>query len=186
MSFKKRLAWRARQPRSVERTAFTPWLRNRGSLTACLQARGTFAVRLLRQGLAMPTLDEAIALGIKRNQLAWVREVALFCDGQPVVFAHTVLPYRPRGALTLWFERLGNRSLGAVLFSHHGFARGALKNKRLDRRHALFQPAIEAMQLGTAAPSILWARRSLFVFRSQSVLVTEVFSPALRVDQTQP
>lgn len=186
MSFKKRLAWRARQARSEERTSFIPWLRDRGSLTARLQAKGSFTVRLLRQGLAMPTLDEAIALGIKRNQLAWVREVALFSDGQPVVFAHTVLPYRPRGALTRWFERLGSRSLGAVLFSHHGFSRGALKSKRLDRRHALFQPAIEAMQLDTAAPPTLWARRSLFVFRSQSVLVTEVFSPALRVDPTQP
>jgi len=186
MSFKKRLAWRARQARSREFVAFALWLRDRGSLTERLQAKGSFAVRLLRQGLAMPTLDEAISLGIKRNQLAWVREVALVCDGQPVVFAHTVLPYRPRGALTRWFERLGHRSLGAVLFSHHGFARGALKSRRLDHRHALFQPAIAAMQLKTSAPSTLWARRSLFVFRSQSVLVTEVFSPALRVDQTLP
>jgi chorismate--pyruvate lyase len=97
-----------------------------------------------------------------------------------------VLPYRPRGALTRWFERLGNRSLGAVLFSHHGFSRGALKTKRLDHRHALYQPAIDAMKLDPSAPPTLWARRSLFVFRSQSVLVTEVFSPALRAVPTRP
>lgn len=133
----------------------------------------------------MPTLDEAISLGIKRNQLAWIREVALLCDGQPVVFAHTVLPFRPRGALTRWFERLGSRSLGAVLFSHHGFSRGALRTRRIDHRHALYQPTIDAMQLAPSAPPTLWARRSRFVFRSQSVLVTEVFSPALRVVPTQ-
>lgn len=182
MSFKTRLAWRARQVRSPEYTAFTAWLRHRGSLTARLQARGTFAVQLLRQGLARPTLDEAIALGIKPSQLAWIREVALLCDGQPVVFAHTVLPFRPRGALTRWFARLGSRSLGAVLFSHHGFSRGALKSRRIDRRHALFAPAIAAMQLQSAAPPTLWARRSRFVFRAQSVLVTEIFSPALGDD----
>ena len=182
MSFKTRLAWRARQVRSPEYTAFTVWLRHRGSLTARLQARGTFAVHLLRQSLARPTLDEAVSLGIKPSQLAWIREVVLLCDGQPVVFAHTVLPYRPRGALTRWFARLGNRSLGAVLFSHHGFSRGALKSKRIDHRHALFAPAIAAMQLQTAAPPTLWARRSLFVFRSQSVLVSEVFSPVLGDD----
>ena len=78
MSFKTRLAWRARQPRSDDFAAFVPWLRDRGSLTERLQARGLFAVRLLRQGLAMPTLDEAISLGIKHDQLAWIREVALF------------------------------------------------------------------------------------------------------------
>ena len=186
MSLKKRLAWRAKQPRSREFAAFIPWLRDRGSLTEHLQTRGLFAVRVLRQGLAMPTLDEAISLGIKRSQLAWIREVALICDNQPVVFAHTVLPYRPRGTLTRWFERLGSRSLGAVLFSHHGFSRGALKSKRLDHRHVLFHRAIEAMQLDAAAPTTLWARRSLFAFCAQSILVTEVFSPALRIDQTQP
>ncbi len=182
MSIKKRLAWRTKQQRRVDRNPFISWLRDRGSLTERLQARGTFAVRVLRQGLAMPTRDEAIALGIKRDQLAWIREVALLCDDEPVVFAHTILPYRPRGAVTRWLARLGNRSLGALLFSHPGFDRGALKCKRLDHRHALFQPAIDAMQLSTFPPPALWARRSHFVFRAQSVLVTEVFSPALRFD----
>lgn len=182
MSLKTRLAWRTRQQRRVERNPFITWLRDRGSLTERLQARGNFAVRLLRQGLAIPTPDEAIALGIRRDQLAWVREVALLCNDKPVVFAHTVLPRRPRGALTRWLARLGNHSLGALLFSHPGFARGTLKCKRLDHRHALFQPAIDAMQLGASPPRALWARRSHFVFHAQSVLVTEVFSPALCVD----
>ena len=179
MNFKSRLAWRDRVLRSAESTPIKHWLRDRGSLTANLQARGTFAVRLLRQGLAMPTADEAIALGIKRNRLAWVREVALFCAGEPLVFAHTVLSYRPRGAMTGWLARLGNRSLGALVFSHPRFVRGVINCKRLDHRHPLFQPAVAAMQLANAPPSTLWARRSHFSFGHQSVLVTEVFSPAL-------
>ena len=179
MSFRNRLAWRAKLLRSAENTPFKPWLRDRGSLTASLQARGQFVVRVLRQGLAMPTRDEAIVLGIKRDQLAWVREVALLCDGEPLVFAHSVLPCRPRGAMTRWLARLGQRSLGALLFAHAGFARGAIHCKRLDHRHALFHPALEAMCLAASPPPHLWARRSHFAFGSQSVLVTEVFAPAL-------
>jgi chorismate--pyruvate lyase len=48
--------------------------------------------------------------------------VALFCDDQIVVFAHTVLPCQPRGPLTLWLKRLGSRSLGALLFAMPDFA----------------------------------------------------------------
>lgn len=179
MSIRNKLAWRAKLLRSAENIPFNPWLRDRGSLTANLQTRGKFVVRVLRQGLAIPTRDEAIALGIKRDQLAWVREVALLCDGEPLVFAHSVLPCRPRGPMTRWLARLGKRSLGALLFAHPGFARGAIHCKRLDHRHELFHPALEAMCLAASPPQHLWARRSLFAFGAQSVLVTEVFAPAL-------
>jgi len=127
----------------------------------------------------MPTNDEAIVLGIKRNRLVWVREVALLCNGEPLVFAHTVLPHWPRGPMTGWLARLGNRSLGALLFSHAGFVRSAMNCKKLDHRHALFNPAIKTMQLTAAHPPTVWARRSRFAFGAQSVLVTEVFSPDL-------
>ena len=179
MSIRNRLAWRTKLLRNPENIPFNPWLRDRGSLTSSLQARGQFVVRVLRQGLAMPTRDEAIALGIKRDQLAWVREVALRCDGEPLVFAHSVLPCRPRGPMNRWLARLGNRSLGALLFARPGFARGEILCKRLDHRHALFHPALEAMCLAATSPPHLWARRSRFAFGAQSVLVTEVFAPAL-------
>ena len=180
MSFKTRVAWRAKSPRSAAPVA--GWLHGRGSLTARLQARGGFALDLLHQGLALPTLDEAIALGVKRDQLLQVREVALRVDGLALVFAHTVLPRRPRGPLGIWLKRLGNRSLGALLFAHPRFARGALSCRFVDSRHALFQPAIDALELTDAPSQGLWARRSRFTFGLQSVLVTEVFSPALRDD----
>jgi chorismate--pyruvate lyase len=177
MSFKTRVAWRAKLPRATGQLA--NWLLERGSLTARLQTRGRFAVQLLRQGLATPTRDEATALGLKRDHLLWVREVALHVDDAALVFAHTVLPRRPRGPLTHGLARLGSRSLGALLFAHPGFARGAITSRRLDHRHALFQPAIEALQLTDSPPASLWARRSLFTFGAQRVLVTEVFSPRL-------
>jgi chorismate--pyruvate lyase len=138
---------------------------------------GQFSVHLARQELGMPTQDESGSLALRPRQLAWIREVSLHCDGQPVIFAHTVLTCRPRGPLTGWLARLGTRSLGALLFAHAGFRREPLEYRRLDPRHALFKPAIEAMQLMAAAPDSLWARRSYFVFGRQKVLVTEIFSP---------
>ena len=180
MSFPCREKWRVSLPQDTAGRPFRSWLSDRASLTERLRASGAFAVVVLNQRLAMPARDEAGELGLKTGQLAWIREVALYCDGEPVVFAHTVLPYRPRGPLTRWLARLGNRSLGALLFSHAGFTRGPLVSRRLDPRDALFARAVAAMNLSSpAAPAILWARRSSFSFGRQRVLVTEVFSPSL-------
>jgi chorismate--pyruvate lyase len=171
--------WRDRITRTAGTAPLLPWLRDRGSLTARIQSRGRFAVRVLRQQRCQPTADEAQALGLSPAVLAWVREVALSCDGRVVVFAHTVLPCQPRGPLTRWLARLGERSLGALLFANVGFSRGPMKFRRIDHRHALFVPAVQALQFTGGAPQTLWARRSQFGFGAQSVLVTEVFSPAL-------
>ena len=175
---KKGVGWRCRLGHDGQAAPFD-WLFDTGSLTARLQERGTFRVDLLRQCLARPTRDEARELGISQRHLARIREVALFCDGRPVVFAHTVLPRRPRGPLTDWLDRLGNRSLGALLFSHPGFARGVIGCRRLDRRHPLHAPAAAALQLDADEPRVLWARRSRFSFGHQQLLVTEVFAPIL-------
>ena len=102
----------------------------------------------------------------------------------PLVFAHTVLPYHPRGPLTGWLARLGNRSLGALLFADPGFMRGKLANRRIDARHELFDAAVRALALEASPPRLLWARRSRFHYGAQSVLVTEIFAPQVS-EQTE-
>lgn len=169
-------AWRSALLRDTKNSCYLPWLRDRGSLTARIQARGAFAVRLLHQGLTVPAADEAVLLGIRPGVRVWGREVALLCDGLVVAYAQALLPCRPRGPVTLWLARLGNRSLGSLFFSQARFERGEIAFKRLDARHPLFGSACRL--IGGEAKT-LWARRSLFVFGSQSVLVTEVLAPIL-------
>ncbi len=171
--------WNDRLLHRAGNDGWRDWLRHRGSLTARLQRLGPFAVGVLRQELAQATRDEALLLGLHPRQHVWVREVALSCAGRRVVFAHTVLPYRPRGRLTGWLARLGNRSLGAMLFAHAGFRRGTMHFKRLDARHALFLPALQALAAEADSAKHLWARRSEFFFGAQTVLVTEIFAPPL-------
>lgn len=179
MSFPKQQGWRSRLLRTADNRLFRQWLVDRGSLTARIQAQGRFAVRVLRQGRARPTADEALALGLSDGVHAWIREVALSRDDQMVVFAHTVLPCQPNGPLTLWLARLGSQSLGALLFAHPGFARSPMSFKRIDCRDDLYESALAALQFADRPPRALWARRSQFGFGLQSVLVTEVFSPRL-------
>ncbi|MBI2307879.1 MAG: chorismate lyase [Rhodocyclales bacterium] len=169
--------WRRRPFFAGRDVAWRDWLCEAGSLTARLKRRGAFRIELLNQGVRHANRDECAALGIAARTPCWVREVVLYCDGQPVIFAHTVLPAAPRGVLGRWFARLGTRSLGSLLFAHPGFVRGRLAFARLGIRHPLHAPAAAA--LGRMPPDGFYARRCTHRFRRQAVLVTEVFSPLL-------
>lgn len=118
------------------------------------------------------------ANGAPRRPLVREREVLLECDGVPVIFAHTELALAPRGPLTRWLARLGSRSLGSLLFAAPGFRRGPIEVRHLLAGEALYQRAITAAALPGNTP--LWARRSCHVLGLQSVVVTEVFLPAVQ------
>ncbi|HEU0219488.1 MAG TPA: chorismate lyase [Gallionella sp.] len=158
-------------------TGLVPWLRDRGSLTQRIQQRcACFAVRGVRSGLARIAPDEAALLGVAPQHLAWSREVFLYADGRPVVFAHSACARQHlRGAWSA-VRGLGNRPLGALLFAHPLVERRPLHYKALRSAHPLYQRATAV--LGDS-PGRLWARRSLFYLRGAPLLVTEVFLPEI-------
>jgi len=160
-----------------DNAGYTPWLRDRGSLTLRIQQRcGHFAVRNIRSGLARIALDESALLGIAPRRLAYSREVFLLADNQPVVFAHSACaPQHLRG---IWsaVRGLGNQPLGALLFTHPLVQREPLHYKALRSTHPLYQRAAAVLD---DPPGKLWARRSLFHLHGAPLLVTEVFLPGI-------
>lgn len=168
--------WRPRLPSPGPDRILRDWLTEPGSLTArCVRHCQQFRVCVLRQGSMASLADES-----RRGRLP-VREVLLECDGVPVIFAHSVLSTARSGRLGRWFSRLGNRSLGSLLFTHPEFRRGPIEYLRIDRHHPLFR------QVSILAPGIagFWARRSRHALGTNGVLVTEVFLPTLERLQRQ-
>lgn len=151
------------------------WLSEPHSLTArCQRACGDFRVRLLRYEQGRPLADESAGCA-RGRQPAWVREVALECDGRPVIFAHTTMASSSKGRLARWMAGLGTRSLGSLLFAFPGFRRCPIEYLRLDCRHPLYRRAAALGDVGET----LWARRSLHCLGNECVLVTEVFLPEI-------
>jgi chorismate lyase len=154
-----------------------PWLRDPGSLTQRIQQRCTnFAVRGVRSGLARIALDETALLSVAPRQLAWSREVFLYADDQPMVFAHSALAREHlRGAWSA-VRTLGSNPLGALLFAHPLVERKPLHYQALRNTHPLYQRAASVL---SDPPHRLWARRSLFYLHDAPLLVTEVFLPGI-------
>lgn len=171
--------WRAHINQYAASPHTRDWLQNRQSLTARLVASCMeFQVQRLQQQSSQCLLDEVAAMGLTRRQQVMERDVLLRCDGVPVVYAHTILPLSANAAQWPLFASLGNRSLGTTLFSDPLVERGALHFSLLGPNHPLMRRIAVLDVPGAATPS-LYARRSLFTRRGSSLLVTEVFLPAL-------
>jgi chorismate--pyruvate lyase len=153
------------------------WLQNRGSLTRLIQLRcRDFRVEPVFQSLATACEDEFAVLGLRPRELAHVREVYLYCGKTPVVFAHSVVARKNLRGTWCGLSKLGNKSLGTMLFTNPVVKRTPLQFKKLNSGHPLFHRACQDLQL---APFSLWARRSLFSLHGQPILVTEVFLPSI-------
>lgn len=137
------------------------WVLSRGSLTAYLIAlsRGDFKVRVIHQGWHKPSLDERLTLKLPLAQRAWVREVALVCQGEVWVQARSVIPLTVLQGKGRRLRFLGSRSLGSLLFN--GGQRQEMTIMAASSKHRS------------------WTRRSRFCYGGQPLLVQETFLPAL-------
>ncbi|MBP7230201.1 MAG: chorismate lyase [Moraxellaceae bacterium] len=140
------------------------WLLEAGSLTTRLvaAAHGDFRVRVLSQYWGRPAREETQRLGLPAGRYALIREVELIGQGQPWVRARSVLPVTSLNGPGRRLRRLGNRSLGHLLFRDPTLRRG-------DIEIALLQQPEGAV----------FARRSHLLYHGQPLLVAECFLPAL-------
>jgi len=155
-----------------------PWLRDEGSLTrALLQAcDGCFRVEVQRQGWGGALNSERRLLGMAPGLTARLREVLLTCDGEPWVFARTLIPATSLRGRARRLAHLRDRPLGAVLFADPGTRRLAVEVARIAPRHALFAAACAHL---AQRPAEVWGRRTLFAYAGRTLLVNEIFLPSI-------
>lgn len=140
--------------------AWRSWLQEKGSLTLRLKshAKQSFQVRVLSETVAKVQANERALLGGLQQQ-AWVRQVFLEVDGEPWVFARSVLPLDARGRLQRRLMQVGNNALGHILFSNPLIKRG---------------PLVFCVPNQLSLPS-LWGRASCFSGPNLRLLVAEHF-----------
>lgn len=151
------------------------WLTNPGSLTARLKLHcEAFTVQVLIEGEYPLSADEQAQLNLSDSQ-GFVREVLLKLDGIPWVFARSVMPLSTAHCDGDKFASLGNKPLGAVLFSSPDMQRSSIEVAKFDHKTPL-QKVISRLNAGES--STLYGRRSCFLLSGKSLLVSEVFLPA--------
>ena len=175
--------WRSAQRLAATVSSKVPacmqdWLHDKGSLTRRLvqACQGQFRVEVLSLAWQRPMLNEALRLGLPAQQRALIRQVMLYCNDQPWVYARTVLPVRTLDGPYRFLIRLGNRPLGAVLFADPSI-------KRDEMEFACIQPGSTMFDMATSRsadiPECIWGRRSVFHLQTAPILVNEIFLPSI-------
>ena len=154
------------------------WLFDSGSLTGRIveACDGRFRVEVLQQGWQVPMRNESQRLGIRNGRIALVREVYLYCNDTPWVFARTVIPRSTLTGTQRYLAHLGNKPLGAALFSDPSMERDELEVSCLAAGQSLFATATQKMR---DIPACIWGRRSIFRVGDKPLLVAEIFLPTL-------
>jgi len=126
------------------------WIRDDQSLTQKLKKKyQDFRVEVHKQEELEIYNHEINLLGNEENFI--VREVSLYGDNQPVVFARSVIP---KNTKTDSIMKIGNKPLGEILFT---------------------DPNILREQIEITFHNDIWGRRSVFVMNNCRILVSEFF-----------
>lgn len=154
-------ALRQRDPRY--RDAPLAWLLDAGSLTLRLKrlCQERFQVALAEEGWS-PAGAGAHTMSPEpaaSSTSFWSRKVVLMGDGQPWVYAHTLVPERALEGELREVLALGQRPLGEWLFEHPTLRRSAIEIAQVSEQ--------------------LWGRRSWFFVDERPILVAEFFLEAL-------
>lgn len=152
--------------------ALQNWLEDSGSLTARLieHSQARFEVKILRQVVGIPTLNERKALRMGRPVRSLIREVILCGQGKPWVFARSILPLTSLTGPLRHLRWQDNRPLGAFLFSQPHLVRSTIEVATITPDHGYVPPRLCGEQT-------LWGRRSVFYLNAKPLLVSEVFLP---------
>lgn len=157
------------------------WLLDTASLTMRLQqlCTGEFRVRVLSQRTGRPTVDEVRALDMKADARAIIRQVQLLCDGQPWIYARTIIPLSSLRGRLRRLVHLGTRPLGGMLFADPGMRRDTVELASIYKGQGLYAAATRGLK---TRPARVWGRRAVFRIARRPLLVTEVFLPDFPAD----
>jgi chorismate lyase len=149
------------------------WLNSEDSLTARLRqlSNNRTHIRLLSAGWGEIYPEEQTLLG--RDGKYWVREILHLHLQHIWIWARTIIP-----AQTLSITQLDGASpqpLGDILFQDPHLTRSPKALALLPEQHPYQRTA--ALHNNTSKRSC-WARRSIFWYHQQPLLIAEVFLPA--------
>lgn len=150
-----------------------------GSLTQKIsdESNGKFSLTVLANDWQTLCVDESQALSLNKDEQGFIREVLIYADELPVIYAKTIFPAETLNETNTALKQLGNQSLGDILFKSDNCSREYLEYATLDKTNALYKRIEQHSSLHNQEN--IFARRSLFLMQEKPLLVLEAFLPDL-------
>ena len=134
------------------------WLNEEGSITAKISSDSKFKLEILSDDLGIAEDEEYLALDIASEEVR-IREVVLYGDLVPLVYARSIIPSLTSSKGYPGLGTIGSKPLGDLLFQSELF----IKTRR------------EFAQFETSSEEVIWGRRTHYLVRGYPLSVMEVF-----------
>ena len=134
------------------------WLEEEGSITARISSHAEFKLEILNDDIGVAEDEEYIALEIPSEEVR-IREVVLYGDLVPLVYARSIIPGLTASKGYPGLGTIGSKPLGDLLFQSELFV-------KIRREFAQFQ---------TSSKEVVWGRRTYYLVRGYPLSVMEVF-----------
>ena len=134
------------------------WLNEEGSITTKISSDSNFKLEILSDDLGIAEDEEYLALDIASEEVR-IREVVLYGDLVPLVYARSIIPNLTSSKGYPGLGTIGSKPLGDLLFQSELF----IKTRR------------EFAQFETSSEEVIWGRRTHYLVRGYPLSVMEVF-----------
>ena len=134
------------------------WLNEEGSITARISSNAKFKLEILNDRIGVAESEEYLALDMASQEVR-IREVVLYGDLVPLVYARSIIPKLTSSKGYPGLGTIGSKPLGDLLFQSRLF----VKTRR------------EFAQFQNLAKQVIWGRRTHYLVRGYPLSVMEVF-----------
>ena len=133
------------------------WLLEQGPITKRIKSIAEFRLELIQDELSDATDDEILFLKIDSEEIR-IREVILYGNENPMVFARTIIPDTTIEKGLKELGKIGNKPLGDILFEKDIFSKEDIVFASFKDKESLF-----------------WGRKIKYTVKDQPFSVMEVF-----------
>ena len=148
------------------------WLKISSSMSEIIKKRASYKVVVVNSLKKSLMENELKKFSIFRKEKLFLREVILFANDKPVMYARTVIPRAHLRGFWDELRVLKNKPLGEIIFDNKKISRSSFAYKKLSAFNDLFQ---RTCSLGINPEQLVAARQSTFLYKRKSILLTEVF-----------
>lgn len=148
------------------------WLTNRSSLSKRVKNIARFQVIQIRPAIiSFLKIEKDKFRNFRKGQL-YLREVMLYADGLPIMYARTVTPKINLRGFWNGIKRLQDNPLSDIIFEQKVIKRSPFIYSRFSKNDDISKSVRNS---GHNDSNILVSRQSMFNYNNKSVLLTEVF-----------
>ena len=138
-------------------TEIKSWLLEQGPITKRIKSIAEFRLELIQDELSDATDDEILFLKIDSEEIR-IREVILYGNENPIVYARTIIPNTTIEKGLKELGKIGNKPLGDILFEKDIFFKEDIVFATFKDEESLF-----------------WGRKIKYTVKDQPFSVMEVF-----------